>query len=186
MNNLKIKLPLAGICMLAYLTSVCQAYQQGTFSMSIAGEVLFTQGTLAQSHNTGPGATVKGEYVFGKHVSATIVSGYYFMNGKRSSGVNLEDVSAVPIKAGLRYYLGNFYGAGEIGGILSSGFPEKSGYLYSVGLGDKFKINNRVFDIALRHESWTLGNINRAVIGLRIGYEFAINRSQKSPRDVIL
>ncbi|HPH89481.1 MAG TPA: hypothetical protein PLZ68_01620 [Ferruginibacter sp.] len=186
MKNLKIKLPLVGICMLAYLTSVCQAYQQGTFSMSIAGEVLFAQGILAQSHNAGLGSTVKGEYVFGKHVSATMVSGYYFMNEKRISGVNLEDISAIPIKAGLRYYLGSFYGAGELGGIVSSGFAKKSGFLYSVGLGDKLRIRQRVFDIALRHESWTLGDITRAVIGFRIGYEFAINRSQKSPRDVSL
>ncbi len=186
MNNLKIKLTLAAICMLAYLTSVCQAYQKGTFSISVAGEVLFAERTLAQSHHTGPGATVKGEYVLGKHLSATMVSGYYFMNGKRSSGIDLEDISAIPIKAGLRYYLGSFYGAGELGGIVSSGFAEKSGFLYSVGLGDKLRINQRVFDIALRHESWTLGDITRAVIGLRIGYEFAINRSQKSPREVSL
>lgn len=186
MKNLKIKLPLSMLLVLVCFIAIGQPYQQGTFSMSVAGEVLFAQGSLAQSHNTGPGVTMKGEYVFGKHTSATMVSGYYFMKGKRNAGVGQENISAVPIKAGLRYYLGNFYGAGEIGGIFSSGFPARSGYLYSVGLGDKFKINHRVFDIALRHESWTLGDITRSVIGLRIGYEFAINRSQKSTRDVSL
>lgn len=186
MKNCAKILSITSLFLMLFLSAWCQPYQKGTLSMSIAGEILFAENPLSQSHHTGPGATLKGEYVFGKHTTATLVSGYYLMKRKNSQIVTQENISAVPIKAGLRYYLGNFYGAGEFGGIFSSGFAQNSGYLYSVGIGDKFTIQHQVFDVAVRHESWTFGNLSRSIIGVRIGYEFAVNRSPKSAREVSL
>jgi hypothetical protein len=161
-------------------SALCQPYQKGTFSVSTGGEVLFAESNLNTSHNTGLGATLKGEYVFGKHATATVASGYYFMNGKSTEPVDYENISAVPVKGGVRYYLGSFYGAGEAGIIYFSGYNQGTGFVYSFGLGDKIKLSSRVVDIALRHEAWVIAGNTNAVIALRLGYEFAVN--QKSNR----
>jgi hypothetical protein len=157
-------------------TVVCQPYQKGTFSVSAGGELLFAESNLNASHKTGLGTTLKGEYVFGKHATATVVSGYYFMNGKNTETINYENISAVPIKAGARYYLGSFYGAGEVGAVYFFGYNKRTGFVYSFGLGDKIKLSSRVIDIALRHEAWVLAGNSNAVIALRVGYEFAVNQ----------
>jgi hypothetical protein len=162
--------------------AICQPYQKGTFSLSMGGELLIAERALRESHHTGPGATVKGEFVFGKHATATIESGYYFMQGKSTALLNYENISAVPVKAGLRYYFGNFYGTGEAGGIFFSGFNQGTGFVYSLGMGDKIKFRSRVIDIALRHEAWSLGGRSKGIIALRVGYEFAVNQRSDSYR----
>ena len=176
MRNIKKSLALVTLFMAGSFLAVCQPYQKGTFSISMGGELLVAEKKLSQSHHTGAGATLKGEYVFAKHASATIVSGYYFMKGKNTALISYENISAVPVKAGLRYYFGNFYGLGEAGAILLSGYKESTGFLYSFGMGDKIKLNNRVIDITLRHEAWDLGGTTSGVIALRVGYEFAVNQ----------
>lgn len=182
MKTIKKSLWLVTFCMGVSFVAICQPYQKGTFSLSMGGEVLFAEKKLSGSHYTGPGATVKGEYVFGKHATATIVSGYYFMKGKNKGLLNYENISAVPAKAGLRYYFGNFYAAGEGGAIFFSGFNQGTGIEYSFGMGDKIKLKSRVIDIALRHEAWVVNGNSNGVIALRVGYEFAVNQRSNVSR----
>lgn len=182
MKNIKKSLWLVMLFTGVSIIAICQPYQKGTFSVSLGGELLFTERKLSKSHFTGPGATVKGEYVFGKHATATIASGYYFMKGRNKELLKYQNISAVPIKTGLRYYFGNFYGAGEAGAIFFSGYNQGTGFVYSAGMGDKFKFNKRVIDIALRHEAWVSGGDSKGIIALRIGYEFAANQRTRTPR----
>lgn len=174
MKKIKKPLSLASFFIAVSFIAVCQPYQKGTFSVSLGGELLVAEKKLRESHHTGPGATIKGEFVFGKHATASIVSGYYFMQGKNKASFSYENISAVPIKSGLRYYFGNFYGAGEAGAIFFSGFNQGTGFVYSLGMGDKIKLNNRAIDITLRHEAWVLEGNTNGIIALRIGYEFAV------------
>lgn len=176
MKNIKKLLCLVTFFLGVSFTAVSQPYQKGTLSLSMGGELLISEKKLSQSHHTGAGATLKGEYVFGKHATATLVSGYYYMQGKNKTTVNYENISAVPVKAGLRYYFGNFYGTGEAGALFFSGFNQGSSFVYSLGMGDKIKLNNRVIDITLRHEAWRMQGNPRGLIALRIGYEFAVNQ----------
>ncbi len=177
----KIKKILFSVTLLMAVSfiAVCQPYQIGTFSLSMGGEVLFAESKLKQTHYTGAGATLKGEYVFSKHATATVVSGYYFMNGKNTTLINYNNISAVPVKGGVRYYFGSFYGSGEAGAIFFSSFNQGTGFAYSFGMGDKIKLNRRVMDITLRHEAWVLGGNTNAVIALRVGYEFAVKFKQE-------
>jgi hypothetical protein len=180
MKKIKKSLLMVTTLMGVSFIALCQPYQKGTFSASTGGEVLFTETKLSATHNTGLGATLKGEYLFGKHATATVVSGYYFMNGKTAESVDYENISAVPIKAGARYYLGNFYGAGEAGAIVFFGYNKGTGFVYSFGLGDKLKVSSRVVDISLRHEAWVTDGKTDAVIALRVGYEFAVNQKSNT------
>lgn len=155
-----------------------QAYKVKTFSGSIGAEVLFAESDLLATNKTGAGITLKGEYVFSKHASATINSGYYYMPGKDLLNTKTAAISAIPIKAGVRYYLGSFYGAGEVGAIFFMG--TNTGFLYSLGLGDKFNLGRNVFDISLRHEGWQTANNSRGIVGLRVAYEFELKQKQSA------
>lgn len=168
------------ILLLANICCSAQAYSPQTFSGSIGGEVLIAERQLSATNKTGGGFSLKGEYVFGGHASATISSGYYFMPAKNILNVKTEAVSAIPVKAGARYYLGSFYGAGEVGKIFFMGDDSRSGFVYSLGLGDKINVGNRVIDIGLRHEGWSTSDVSRGFIGLRVAYEFAINNQQST------
>lgn len=163
-------------------TAYTQPYEQGTLSLSMGGELLIPERKLSQTNRTGLGATAKAEYVFGKHATATLVSGYYFLSGKTKQSVLFEDISAIPVKAGLRYYLGSFYGSGEAGVLFGDAFNGGNGFVYSLGMGDKININGRVIDITLRHEVWTLNSSNNGIIALRVGYEFAVNQRKRTPK----
>ncbi len=157
-----------------------QAYKVKTFSGSVGAETLFTESTLSGTNKMGAGVTLKGEYVFGEHVSTTITTGYYFMPGKTVLNVKNAAISAIPVKAGVRYYFGTFYGAGEAGGMVFTGNNSRVGFLYSLGMGDKFTLGRNVFDIGLRHEGWSTDDGSRGVIALRVAYEFALNDKQNS------
>lgn len=177
-----INLKILTFSTLFFFTNTCiaQAYKVETFSGSVGAEALFTESNLSGINKTGIGVSLKGEYVFGNHASATISSGYYFMEGKNLINIKNADISAIPLKAGGRYYFGTFYGAGEVGGIIFMGNNSKVGFTYSLGLGDKIRLGKNIFDIGLRHETWSTDNNARSVIALRVAYEFALNLRQHS------
>ena len=162
--------------------ALSQPYQKGTLSLSMGAEVLFTERKLSASHHTGFGGTAKAEYVFSRHTSVTLASGYYFMDGKNTPLTKYGDISAVPVKAGLRQYIGDFYASGEAGALLFMGFNKGTNFVYSLGLGDKIHLAGRVFDIGLRHEGWAVSGINTGSIALRVGYEFAVNEKSTISR----
>ena len=165
------------------MVSFSQPYNKGTVSVGIGGELLFANRNLKNTHNTGFGGTIKGEYVFAKHATATVASGYYFLGAKKSNIVATENVSAIPLKAGIRYYLGSFYASGEAGAIFLSRYGAGTSFLWSFGIGDKFTLKRRVYDIGVRHESWpSESKGNASVVALRMAYEFSVNQNTSSKR----
>ena len=167
-----------GLVMFTGAASVAQAYRVGTISGSVGAEALFAETKLSQTNKTGLGVTAKGEYIFSEHASATINGGYYFMGGRTRLDIKSSDISAIPLKAGARYYLGSFYGAGEVGALFFMGDKSRTGFAYSLGLGDKINLGNNVFDISVRHEGWSASKISRGFVGLRVAYEFALSQQQ--------
>lgn len=171
------------VLFLSCTTALSQPYSKGTLSVSLGGELIFAESRLRNTHNTGFGATLKGEYVFAEHVAATLAGGYYLLPDKKSDAVTTQNLSAVPLKAGLRYYLGSFYASGETGVLFLTDYGSGASFLWSGGIGDKFAIGRRVFDIGVRHEAWaSVNNINTAIVALRVAYEFAVKQQTTSNR----
>jgi len=170
------------LLILFFVNNVCvaQAYKIKTLSGSVGAEVIFPESKLSATNNTGGGFALKGEYIFSQHTSTTISGGYCFMAGKNKLNIKNPDISAIPLKLGARYYLGSFYGAGEVGAIFFRGDNSSTGLSYSLGLGDKINLGSNVFDISLRHEGWSTADISRGIIGLRVVYEFALNQKQNT------
>lgn len=146
-------------------------------NLSFGPDVSFAQRLLRETHQRGIGGTVKGEYVFAKHTSATISAGYVSFFENKLSNVSAEKLVGIPIKAGLRYYLGQFYVSSEAGIVFNSGFRTGNGFVYSFAVGDEIvtsKRNGNSLDISLRHEGW-IRNQQYNFIGLRLAYEFLLN-----------
>jgi hypothetical protein len=158
-----------------YFSAFCQVGKQGSVNVSIGGEGLFPNSSLRQTHHPGGGLNIKGEYVFAKHTSVTSSIGYNYLAGKKSSVKRYENVKSIPIKAGLRYYLGNFYAMGEAGVLIERGFEAGQGIIFAVAMGDEIvrQANGNSLDISLRYERWGT-RIYSSVVGLRVAYEFRL------------
>lgn len=154
-----------------------QANKPGSFSINFGPEMVFPETDFRKTHNIGYGASVKAEYTFGKHGSATINTGYSVFSGRTyfetisASTTNYTSQVAIPVKAGARYYFGRFYFFGETGLVFLIKNFNSTNALFSAGAGDKIKLGDKFLDISLRQETWlnSTQNFNMAV--LRVAYE---------------
>lgn len=156
---------------------ISQANRKESFSINFGPEVAFPENALNTTHRISYGGSFKGEYTFGKHASATINSGILVFQGREYLDEmtlqpdRYKNLTAIPVKAGLRYYVGNFYAAGEAGIVFLNNYTNTSRPVLGIGVGDKIRVGQGKIDISLRQEFW-LGspeNLNMAV--LRVAYE---------------
>jgi hypothetical protein len=170
------------LLILISLTSIkevkAQANNKHSFSMNFGPEVFVPEKDFWATHKIGGGLSVKTEYTFGKHASATFNTGITFLKGKQQfmdftspSPTFYKSITALPLKLGSRYYIGNFYFLGETGIIvnLNNSLPTK--VVFGAGIGDKIKIGYQKLDISLRQEMWTANRNNLYMAVLRIAYE---------------
>ena len=171
------KIALAGTLLFLSQQGIAQANKKESLSVNFGPEVSFTESSFRTTHRAGYGGSLKGEYTFGKHLSATVNTGILVFQG-RGYFENLvlqpkayKNLTAIPVKAGLRYYIGNFYAAGEAGVVFLNNYTNASRPVASIGIGDKIKIGQGKIDISLRQEFWfgNPNNLNMAV--LRVAYE---------------
>lgn len=163
------------------LGSAMQAHSQvnnrKTWNFSVGADVIYPENTFRKTHSWGYGGTIKGEYLFDKHISLIFSSGLYALTGKTSLlNPNGKNVMGVPVKAGLRYYLGDFYFGGDAGYLNQSGFESNNGFVYSFFIGDEIitnKRNKNSLDLSIRHEAWVTDR-TRAFASIRLAYEFRI------------
>ena len=176
MKKIKLTLAFFIVSILTIQHTNAQIGEKRSFNLSIGADVNFAERTLRETHQRGIGATVKGEYIFAKHASVTASVGYTSFFDSKLINVKVADLSGIPIKAGLRYYLGNFYVASEAGIVKKTGYLDGNAFVYSFSVGDEIitnKRNGNSLDISLRHEGW-IRNEQYNFIGLRLAYEFRI------------
>lgn len=154
-----------------------QSNKQHTLSLNFGPEIIFPEAEFRRTHNVGFGASIKGEYTFGKHGSVTLNTGYSALSGRayfdgiNSAPLTYQTIVAIPVKAGSRYYFGKFYLQGEAGVVFLSKHVNATSPLFSIGAGDKFKIGKNNLDISLRQEGWFNKSQNFNMVVLRFAYE---------------
>lgn len=155
-----------------------QVSKKGSWNLSAGADFLVPERRFRATHNSGFGATFKAEYLFSRHASLILSTGWYQLQAK----TNVENpegdaVSGIPVKAGLRYYFGNFYIGGDGGYLRQSGFNPANGVVWSFFIGDEIinRRNGNSLDISVRHEAWDTDR-SRAFIGIRLAYEFRIGQ----------
>ena len=155
-----------------------QANKQHTISMNFGPE-LFAPENFWSTHKAGFGLSIKTEYTFGKHASATFNTGFTHFEGKQQfedftspSPSFYKSIFAIPLKAGARYYVGNFYFLGEAGAIIMTNYSNGTKAVFSAGIGDKINIGRKKLDISARQEIWLGKNREQYnLAALRIAYE---------------
>jgi hypothetical protein len=155
-----------------------QANKKHSFSINFGPEIFVPEKDFWATHKSGGGLSIKTEYTFGKHASATFNTGITFLKGKQKfedftspSPTFYKSITALPLKLGTRYYIGNFYFLGETGIIanLNNSLPTK--VVFGAGIGDKIKIGYQKLDVSLRQEMWTANREQLNMALLRIAYE---------------
>ena len=158
--------------------ALAQANQKHSLSINFGPEV-FVPENFSPTHKVGGGLSFKSEYTFGKHASTTFNTGITYFKGKRvfqtfpiAPQKFYENIVAIPLKAGGRYYIGNFYFLGEVGAVILANYSNNTKAAFSAGLGDKIYIGGRKFDVSARQELWVGANKEQYTMAvLRIAYE---------------
>jgi hypothetical protein len=152
-----------------------QVGKKGDINASMGAEVIFPNSSLRNTHNIGTGLNAKGEYVFAKHASVTFSAGYNYLKGKNENGKSFKSIQSFPIKAGTRYYLGNFYAGAEVGVLVEQNFEAGKGMIFAISMGDEIitQRNGNSLDISLRYERWGT-RVYSSIVGLRMAYEFRL------------
>jgi hypothetical protein len=126
-------------------------------------------------YNIGTGASVKFELPVVSPVSFTLTGGFtamYYKSNLFNSSRTPGAAGFLPLKAGIKYYLGqNFYAEGEAGTAIETNYDKHDSFAFSIGPGFIIPMNNEKqgVDIGFRYESWS--NQLRQT-GIRVAYRF--------------
>lgn len=159
------------VLLICFPLAVCaQVARKGSTNVSAGVDFLLPSSAFATSHNQGYGVTLKSEYVFARHISATLAGSFYHFRGGEANDINL-----IPVLAGLRYYVGNFYLGGEAGAGIGVNPVNRNGFMYAFSVGDEIITGSggNSLDISIRLQNWNQQTTQR-FYGLRVAYEFRI------------
>ncbi len=120
------------------------------------------------------GGTARLQYDASSDFAWTLTSGYYSMIGKAVptvSGTNYASLGIVPVKLGIKAFLGSdlYFGA-EAGAGFESHNGSNTKLILSPGLGWASKS----VDIGARYENFSGQGNSYGLVGLRIAYGFAL------------
>ncbi|WP_412467864.1 hypothetical protein [Pedobacter sp. KLB.chiD] len=171
------------IILIAFLLSSPTVLKaQNSAGIGIASEIGLPSGNFSGLSGIGLGASVKADLPVAENFAITLNAGFMNFFGKRNPLFNVQDLTYIPAKAGLKYQLGeSFYAEGQLGAALPLNKQQKTLFVWSPGIGNEFKLSggNKI-DLGIRYEGWTGKNdiisINKSntkgFVGIRFAYVF--------------
>ncbi|RZL31516.1 MAG: hypothetical protein EOP00_35015 [Pedobacter sp.] len=161
------------------------ASAQPSPNISIGPEFGLPSGNFTNISGIGLGASVKADFPIAPEVSLTLDAGFMNFFGKKNKLINIQDLTYMPIKAGIKYHLSEgIYAEAQLG----AAFPLNTGqarlFAWSPGLGNLFKLRSEnLLDVSLRYEGWTgenptpsfLNTSNtKGFVAIRFAYVFSL------------
>lgn len=146
--------------------------------LSIGPDAGIPIGSLSDTHSWNLGGSIQADFPIATGLDVTVNAGFNNFFGKD----NFSDISLIPVKAGLKYFLAdNFYVQGEAGASFvankdKSGADKSTAFTYAPQVGFLFPVGQKSYiDAGVRFESnskfYTNGN-NNNFFGLRLAYAF--------------
>lgn len=134
-------------------------------------------GDFNKTHGGMIGGDLKYAYNFDPAVAVTLQSGYNNFFGKKVLETSLVDykyksLGQIPIKAGVRFSMGQFYAEPQLGVSFFTGAGDGSAFTYAGNIGVQVTPS---FDISARYEGWSKNSSNLGFVGLRLAYTFPMN-----------
>lgn len=132
-------------------------------------------GDFNKTSSFGLGADLKYAYNFDETIAATVSAGYNnFFVKKDLKDLGFEsNVGFVPIKAGVRFSMGNLYAEPQIGAAIGTSEGSETKLTYAGQIGVMASPN---FDVSLRYEGISAGkklngdNATLGFVALRLAY----------------
>lgn len=143
--------------------------------LGIGADFAFPMGDFGDFTDFGYGGSLAAQFPIANKLSLTGSAGY--LNFKAKDGlIDVPDYSAIPVKAGARFYAAEkFY----IGAELGAAFPTKDGgstaFAYAPGIGIEFPVaDNGAIELGARYEGWKYDGGTNSFLGLRLAYNFGL------------
>ncbi|RZJ79787.1 MAG: hypothetical protein EOO47_09700 [Flavobacterium sp.] len=154
--------------------------------IALAPEINFPTGNASSTSGIGFGGSLKAEFGVADKYAITANGGYNLFIGKKYFGSRIENIDAVPVKLGFKYYSSpEFYLEAQAGAAFHLGSVSRTSFVWSPGIGTYFKTgsSNNLLDFGLRYEAWTntsygavsnLKTTSFGFVGLKLGYVFGL------------
>lgn len=149
--------------------------------IGVGADFAFPMGDFGDAINLGVGGSLNLQVPVANKLNFVGEAGYLNFTSKEVLGQTYSS-GAIPLKAGLRYFLAeNFYAQGQVGAAISTEENGKTGFLYAPSLGVEFPVADKMsIDFGARYEGWTgqPSGINstrtNSFIGLRAALNFGL------------
>lgn len=160
--------------------------QSQQVKIGLAPEINLPTGNASSISGVGFGGSLKAEIALADKYAITANGGYNLFLTKRKLGTKLENIEALPVKLGFKYYPStDFYVEGQGGAAFHMGASSRTSFVWSPGFGTYFKTgsSNNKLEFGLRYEAWTdtsygetstLKTTSFSFIGLKLGYVFGL------------
>lgn len=128
------------------------------FSIGVAPELSLPTGNSANRSTVGFGASVKTEMNFAQYFGLTANFGYHNFISRKYFGIRPSNITAFPLKLGLKYYTHpSFFFEGQVGSALNMSSSAKNEKAWSLGIGTYARGKNAKHRVnfGIRYESWT-------------------------------
>jgi opacity protein-like surface antigen len=180
MHSIKTK-----IILIAFLFSIPILLKaQNSLGIGVAAEIGLPSGNFSNLSGIGLGASIKADLSVEENFAITLNAGFMNFFGKRNQLFNVQDLTYIPAKAGLKYQLSeSFYLEGQLGAALSLNKDQKNLFVWSPGIGNQFKLSGgNKLDLGIRYEAWTgksdIAGLNKydskGFVGIRVAYLFGM------------
>jgi len=142
--------------------------------LGIGAEFGFPMTSFGDDAQYGIGGSLLYQQPVAPALNITVNVGFLRFNGKQTFGNLRYRQSFIPIKGGVRYFVGSYlYGGAEIGAILPATSGESTAFAYNPNIGFEFPVSDKgSIDIGLRYERWLRNNGTKSFAGLRAGFNF--------------
>lgn len=148
--------------------------------LSLGAEFAFPIGDFGKGTDFGYGGSLQYQHPVAENLLVTGSAGYTSFKLKEVTVLGVTygggNVGAIPIKAGARYYFGdNFFAAGELGAAIGTEKGDKTGFIYSPGVGVEFPVSDKGgIELGARYEGWSKNGGTSSFIGLRAAFNFGL------------
>lgn len=160
-----------------------QTIRNKTLVVNMGPEILFPTANSRNLYHVGIGGTIETEWSISKYAGISFGSGVYHLPARMKANTPRKDFTGIPLKMGMIYHLGNFYGAAEGGLMFQISNIKQTAFLFSFTVGDKIHLGDHILDAGIRFEQINIAVNPVSLISLRLAYEFTLLNFNKAPQN---
>lgn len=180
MKRLFLLSAIAGIFAFSSVSAQTKDPAMSGQKLGIGVDFAFPTGSSSDFYKLGYGGSLQFQTPIVEKLNFTASAGYLNFKGKDITYPVIGTIKggnsgAIPVKAGIRYFLAeNFYAGGELGAAFGTSDGAGTAFVYTPNIGVEFPVADKAsIDLGARYESWSHNGTTRFV-GLRLAYNFGL------------